>query len=270
MNSQQTREIRAQVDRIASSALFAESERLRRFLRFTTEAALSGEAAALKEYVVGRKVFDRDSEYDPRLDPIVRVEARRLRSKLTQYYDGAGRAENIRIDYPKGGYAPVFRPADARFKRTRTAWVGVGAALCALVFPGAAGRQPQLAAVLPAQWVYSDHTDTDPLAIPLSEALTIDLANGHAVPVLAWPVVAQKPQPGRPLRELASNLGASRMVIVIARNVDGLDLVTVFDVDPRTGRKIRALQYRTPIISFAEREHLAQRMARDLARQPSH
>ena len=53
--------------------------------------------------------------YDPRLDPIVRVEARRLRSKLEEYYSGPGHAEQIRIEYPKGGYLPVFTRVKTRF-----------------------------------------------------------------------------------------------------------------------------------------------------------
>src|SRR5690242_20370083 len=80
-----------------------------RFLRFTVEQALSGHAADLKEYLIGVEVFDRKSEYDSRVDPIVRVEARRLRSKLRKYYESEGRDDAIRIEFPTGSYVPQFK-----------------------------------------------------------------------------------------------------------------------------------------------------------------
>lgn len=63
----------------------------------------------LKEYVLGVEVFDKDVSFDPRTDPIVRVQARRLRTRLARYYETEGRADPILIDLPKGGYAPVFK-----------------------------------------------------------------------------------------------------------------------------------------------------------------
>jgi serine/threonine-protein kinase len=82
-----------------------------RFLRFAAEQALDGNGGQLKEGVIGAEVFDRATGYDPRLDPIVRVEARRLRAKLCAYYEGPGHTDSLVIEFPKGGYAPVFRLA---------------------------------------------------------------------------------------------------------------------------------------------------------------
>ena len=77
-----------------------------RFLRFTVERTLAGQADQLKEYLIGVEVFDRKPSYDPRVDPIVRVEARRLRAKLKAYYDGDGSADAVLIEFVSGGYAP--------------------------------------------------------------------------------------------------------------------------------------------------------------------
>src|SRR5262252_1059692 len=77
-----------------------------RFLRFAVEHALEGRADDLKEYVVGVEVFDRSADYDPRVDPIVRVEARRLRSKLKAYYESDGTADAVIIEFISGSYAP--------------------------------------------------------------------------------------------------------------------------------------------------------------------
>jgi TolB-like protein len=101
-------EIRVQLDRILAHEAFAGAERARRFLRYVVERALAGESTALKEYAIGIDVFDRGTDYDPRLDSIVRVEAGRLRSKLEEYYNGPGRNEPVRIHLRRGGYVPAF------------------------------------------------------------------------------------------------------------------------------------------------------------------
>lgn len=80
---------------------------MRQFLQFVTEAALSGNQT-LKETTIGVEVFSRAPAYDSSVDPIVRVEARRLREKLQQYYDRDGRNDQIVVYLPKGGYTPSF------------------------------------------------------------------------------------------------------------------------------------------------------------------
>jgi adenylate cyclase len=118
--------IRAQLEKILATELFAGSERLSRFLRFTVEQALEGCADQLKEYVLGLEVFDRKKSFDPRLESIVRVEAGRLRAKLKEYYETEGRDDPVRIDYGKGSYIPVFerqeRPASPAWRRLLRYW----------------------------------------------------------------------------------------------------------------------------------------------------
>jgi serine/threonine-protein kinase len=82
---------------------------LSRFLRFVVERSVEGRPSEIKEYVIGVEVFDRGTSFDPRLDTVVRVEARRLRSKLREYYETEGRPDAVRIDVPKGSYVPVFQ-----------------------------------------------------------------------------------------------------------------------------------------------------------------
>jgi len=101
-------EVRAHLERILTSTGFRKSERLRRFLRTTVERTLAGDADQLKEYALGRDAFDRDSNYDPRNDSIVRVEAQRLRRKLREYYETAGKGDSVRISFRTGSYVPSF------------------------------------------------------------------------------------------------------------------------------------------------------------------
>jgi len=101
--------IRRQLDKITAHGLFARSERMARFLRLAVERVLDGKSSELKEYLIGVEVFDRPQSYDPRVDPIVRVEARRLRSKLKTYYESDGRNDSVIIDFATGTYAPYIR-----------------------------------------------------------------------------------------------------------------------------------------------------------------
>jgi len=101
-------EIQDQVNHILASAEFRRSTRLQRFLRLAVERSLAGEIEQMKEYIVGREVFDRGADYDPNVDSIVRVEAQRLRRKLREYYQTRGRKDPILITFPSGSYVPVF------------------------------------------------------------------------------------------------------------------------------------------------------------------
>ncbi len=105
--------VRAELERIISSPPFEDAERLVRFLNFVVEQTLAGSGHLLKESVIGVEVFGRAPGYDPKADPIVRVQARRLRTKLDNWYQEGGRTSAIRIALPKGGYAPEFGPPPA-------------------------------------------------------------------------------------------------------------------------------------------------------------
>jgi TolB-like protein/Tfp pilus assembly protein PilF len=105
--------VRRQLSKILKSKTFRQVDRLQRFLTFIVEEALSGRGDVLKEYPIGVDVFGKESSFDPRMDPIVRVQARRLRIRLTNYYRDEGLSDEIVIDLPKGGYTPVFKGAES-------------------------------------------------------------------------------------------------------------------------------------------------------------
>jgi hypothetical protein len=108
-------EVRDQLEIILGSSSFNRSERLRRFLRFTVEKVLAGQAGQIKEYTIGREVFDRGDSYDPRTQSIVRIEARRLRARLRDYYQKSGIHDVVIIEFSPGNYVPAFRfPAGDR------------------------------------------------------------------------------------------------------------------------------------------------------------
>jgi len=100
------------LSRILRSGAFQQADRLKRFLTFIVREALAGRGTELKEYVIGVQVFRKEDSFDPRTDPIVRVQARRLRAKLVRYYREEGRNDQLTIELPKGGYTPVFKGRD--------------------------------------------------------------------------------------------------------------------------------------------------------------
>src|SRR5262249_24352434 len=118
--------VRAELDRVLASELFVRSERLSSFLRFVVERTLAGEGDSLKEHTIAVEVYGKDGRFDTAADPIVRIDARRLRDKLREYYADAGGSPVI-ISVPKGQYAAVFRtsgvtalPSSAASLRTET------------------------------------------------------------------------------------------------------------------------------------------------------
>lgn len=114
--------VRAELEAVLSSPIFADAPRLTRFLRFIVECSLAGRSAELKEYLVGTEVFDRPSSFAPQSDSVVRVEARRLRSKLCDYYSTEGRDHRILIEVPKGGYRPLIRNVGRLRREPRAGW----------------------------------------------------------------------------------------------------------------------------------------------------
>src|SRR5215475_10280351 len=103
--------ILACLDNVLASEEFSNSQQLSLFLRHIVENTAHGTDTSLKESAVGVAVFNRKASYDPKLDPIVRVEARRLRLRLDDYYRRTGGVDPVRICLPKGGYVPVFQMA---------------------------------------------------------------------------------------------------------------------------------------------------------------
>jgi len=105
-------EVRAALDGIVASPDFTASDRARRFLRYVVEETLAGRAERIKAFSVAVEVFGRDESFDPQNDPVVRIEAGRLRRALEHYYLLSGKDDAVFIDIPKGGYVPTFTRRD--------------------------------------------------------------------------------------------------------------------------------------------------------------
>jgi pentatricopeptide repeat protein len=102
--------VREQLSRILQSQTFNSAPVLSQMLRYVVDRTLEGRTDELKEYSLGVDVFGRGTSFDPRVDTIVRVQARRLRSKLEEYYNIEGRIDPVLLELPKGRYIASFRP----------------------------------------------------------------------------------------------------------------------------------------------------------------
>jgi TolB-like protein len=101
-------ECRAALERILGSRVFEQAGRASEFLRFVVEETLAGRGDRLKGYTIAVEVFEKPETFDAQSDPLVRVEAGRLRRRLVEYYHGDGERDPVRIELPRGSYAPMF------------------------------------------------------------------------------------------------------------------------------------------------------------------
>jgi TolB-like protein len=254
-------DVRQQLGRLLGSAMFANADRMSRFLRYVVERTLTGEADRLKEYAIGVDVFDRDDQYDPRVDSIVRVEAARLRSKVEEYYSRDGVDDPVVIRLRRGSYVPVFEvrtsaavpragvngPSDAAAPRLRRSLLTLAVVPAALIIVAAlawraglwtSGSSSEIRiAVLPfAQ--YSNVGADELLAARLTDGITMELARLGTVRVVSHTSARQFEGVRRPLREIARALEA-RFVVEgsIETKLDSTH-VSVRIVDGATDRKI--------------------------------
>ena len=111
-------EIRAELARILESKEFSRTKRVGSFLRFIVEETLADRGDRLKAFTIAHEVYGRDETFDSRTDTIVRVEAGRLRHRLSDYYQAEGRNDPVLIELPKGGYTPRFTSKEGAASKT--------------------------------------------------------------------------------------------------------------------------------------------------------
>lgn len=241
--------IRRQLEKIAAHGLFARSERMVRFLRLAVERTLEGKADELKEYLIGVEVFDRPSSYDPRVDPIVRVEARRLRSKLKAYYAGDGNNDPVRIEFRTGGYAPQIR----------------------LLGDGRAASRPDIhtIAVLPFANL-SASAENDYFSDGLTEELIHALTRLRGMRVVAWNSAARLRGVEQDMQEVRRQLQVANVLTGSVRIAGPSLRVRAQLIDIATGVYLWSETFDRPMQDvFAIQEEIARNIVRTLRLQLS-
>jgi TolB-like protein len=215
--------VRRHLERVINSRRFVQSERMRSFLRHVVGETLDGRADALKEYAIGFEVFEKSADFDPRTDPIVRVEARRLRNKLAAYYDAEGRGDELRISLPKGSYVPRFQPSAASEEKHEDP----------------AGHT---VAVLPFANISSDSQD-EYFSDGLTEELIHALTKVSGLQVVAWSSTLRFKEPTRDIYEIGRRLGVRNVVEGSVRRYENRLRVTVQLIDTRNGHYLWSESY---------------------------
>jgi serine/threonine-protein kinase len=239
---------RKQLERVLASRVFQQVDRLKRFLSFIVLETLAGRRHELKEYVVGVQVFGKEESFDPRTDPVVRVQARRLRARLAQYYQEEGPSDEIVIDLPKGGYTPLFTRRDSVSHQRRS----IGAALLSR----------NSIAVLPL----ADHSasqELDYFCRGIREEIIHRLATLGGLRVLAWDP-ADATGGGDP-RESVNKSNVATIISGSVRALGEQVRVTVQIVDGATGCYLWSESTDSHIgDAFALQERVAQGLVRQI------
>ncbi len=221
--------VRTQLRKILSSSAFARSERLARFLNFTVEQTLSGRGENLKEFVIGVEVFDKDEKYDPRMDPIVRVEARRLREKLRKYYETEGLDDPLYIDFPTGAYVPLVKTHEAVRASSPVATPAENAI-----------------AVLPFVNLSSEQ-ENEYFSDGLTEELINALTKVEGLRVVAWSSAFQLKGKARDIRRIAEQLRVRAVLEGSVRRTADRLRISAQLVDSKDGHYLWSETYERPI-----------------------
>ena len=252
--------IREQLVRILNSGPFHQSQRRQRFLEYLVNETLAGRGERLKGYNIALEVFDRPETFDPTVDPLVRIEAARLRDKLREYYEADGRSDAIHIDLPKGTYAPLieFREGEQQVKgvsKRRMRWQTTVPVLALILVLGAVGAwltrdlwgpAPEGAAEHPVIAVlpFANLSD-DPKQEYFSDGLTEDLMTelsraSRDLRVLARNTTFQYKGKAVDVPKLGRELGARYVLEGSVRRTDDRLRVMAQLIETRTGTHVWA------------------------------
>ena len=250
--------IREQLVRILNSGPFHQSQRRQRFLEYLVNETLAGRGERLKAYSVALEVFGRPESFDPVTDPLVRIEAARLREKLREYYGTDGQDDVIHIDLPKGTYAPLieFQEGGQQVKivsKRRLPWQIILPALALILALGAFGtwltrdrwmpaRAPEGPAIAVLPFV---NLSGDPQQEYFSDGLTEDLMTelsraSRDLRVLARNTTFQYKGKAVDIPKLGRELGARYVLEGSVRRTDDRLRVMAQLIETQTGAHVWA------------------------------
>jgi adenylate cyclase len=269
--SPSTDEVRAALSRVLSSAVFTRARRARAFLQYITQETLEGRAGAISGYAIAIAVFGKAADFDAVSDPLVRVEAGRLRSRLLEYYAVEGAADPVRIELQRGSYVPSFsfvkRPG--RFRRL---WMpglpGSSAAVLGLVLIGGlaivvsrpflgANDETARSSALPGAttphgapriFVEPFRNDGDPQSLPLAFGMTEEVMNRLAryADVQVFVGSSGYFDNGKPIAEPVDTGKVDYLLTGSLRASDTAIRVSPRLVDARTGQQVWTTTYDVP------------------------
>src|SRR5215469_6834023 len=246
--------VRDQLARLVNSPGFVSSARLCRFLDHIVDRTIDGDVESLKEFSIAMEVFDRNSDYDPNIDAIVRVEARRLRAKLKSYYEeGPGTVDPVLIGLRPGSYVPVFRWLDSRQPKHHEE---IGPSI---------PKERTSIAVLPFVNM-SPEPEQDYFCDGISEEITNSLAHLSGLNVIARTSAFHFKGASIDIREVGQRLGANLIIEGSVRKAGEQLRITAQMIQTESGHHLWSETFRRELKDvFAIQEEIAQSVA-DLLR----
>lgn len=242
--------VREQLARIVNNATFVSSARLCRFLTHIVNRTIDGELDKIKEFSIAMEVFDRTSDYDPNIDAIVRVEARRLRAKLKAYYEqGPGTVDPVLIALRPGSYVPIFRRLDSS-PPSRPQEIGAIPMWRASI------------AVLPFVNM-SPETEQDYFCDGISEEIINSLTRISGLSVIARTSAFQFKGVPIDIREVGQRLGADLVIEGSVRKAGEQLRITAQAIQTETGHHLWSETFRRELRDvFTIQEEIAESVAR--------
>ena len=242
--------VQDQLARVVNSPGFVSSVRLCRFLTHIVHRTLDGDIDSLKEFSIAMEVFDRTSDYDPNIDAIVRVEARRLRAKLKAYYEeGQGTVDPVLIGLRPGSYVPVFRWLDTQPPMHREE-------MGATIPPGRTSI-----AVLPFVNM-SPEPEQDYFCDGISEEITNSLTHVSGLNVIARTSAFHFKGASIDIREVGQRLGADLVIEGSVRKAGDRLRITAQAIQTQSGHHLWSETFRRELKDvFAIQEEIAQSVA---------
>ena len=252
-------DVRAQLDRMLASSVFASSERQLRFLRYVVEETVAGRSGGIKETVIASDVFGRaPSVFDPRTDSSVRVEARNLRARINEYYLTEGRFDPIVIALPRGSYVPQFHlrpggpPNRAHWLRT-IALAALIAAVAGIVWWRIASP-PRASSIAVLPFLNLSGGGDDHIADGIVEDLTTDLAEMPGLRVAARTSAFRFRDRNEDVRRIGRELGVATVLEGSVRR-NGVTLrVSAQLIETGSGYHLWARTYESGIAEAGETE----------------
>jgi TolB-like protein len=248
--------VRQELEKILTSPQLVSSPILQNFLRFIVEKTLAGESTSLKAYSVATEALGKDVDFDPNLDPAVRILAGRLRRSLAQYYQEWGKNDAVLIDLPRGAYVPGFHLV------SQTGGVALGNPGVRLEPILALPSGPSVA-VLPLINLTSDRRQ-EFFADGLAEEITNELARYQDLRVIAFQSTLRYKNLEHDAREMGRDLNIRFFLEGSIRKEARLIKITVRLVDTLNGLQVWGDQYQRqlkPEKLIALQEEIAQKIA---------
>jgi len=244
-----TETVKACLAKMLQTDIFARAERQKRLLAYLISQTLAGHCDRLKGYTIAIDVFDRSSDFDPTVEPIVRVEMARLRAKLREYYADEGRLDPVRIEIPKGAYSVrICDTADARLG-------GADAAR--------KEEKPSLA-VLPFANM-SDDPGQDYFVDGIVEDLTTDLSKLSGLVVISRQSAFAYKGTGKSAGDIARELGVRYLVEGSVRRAGHRVRIAAHLIDSATGAHLWADRYDRDLKDiFDVQDDVARRIVKSL------